>query len=214
MPKSPALEQKDFARTALIEATSKSKVGNFIEVIDEGENVASYLFENNQKGYVGWRWSVTIFQANSNEPATVSEIVLMPGPDSLVAPDWVPWSERLADYKALQLELEKQAALEAEEAEASDESDDDADLDVEDDDADDLDAEDDESESNDSESESLESQSAEQPTESESAVSDLEEGEDAENDSENTGRKPPRFLRRRKGFKIKKARGKGKNPQD
>ena len=211
MPKSPALEQKDFARTALIEATSKSKVGNFIEVIDEGENVASYLFENNQKGYVGWRWSVTIFQANSNEPATVSEIVLMPGPDSLVAPDWVPWSERLADYKALQLELEKQAALEAEEAE---ESDDDADLDVEEDDADDLDAEDDESESNDSESESLESQSAEQPTESESAVSDLEEGEDAENDSENTGRKPPRFLRRRKGFKIKKARGKGKNPQD
>lgn len=211
MPKSPALEQKDFARTALIEATSKSKVGNFIEVIDEGENVASYLFENNQKGYVGWRWSVTIFQANSNEPATVSEIVLMPGPDSLVAPDWVPWSERLADYKALQLELEKQAALEAEEAE---ESDDDADLDVEDDDADDLDAEDDESESNDSESESVEIQSAEQPAESESAVSDLEEGEDAENDSENTGRKPPRFLRRRKGFKIKKARGKGKNPQD
>ncbi|AIC47835.1 Protein of unknown function (DUF3027) [Rhodoluna lacicola] len=211
MPKSPALEQKDFARIALIEATSKSKVGNFIEVIDEGENVASYLFENNQKGYVGWRWSVTIFQANSNEPATVSEIVLMPGPDSLVAPDWVPWSERLADYKALQLELEKQAALEAEEAE---ESDDDADLDVEDDDADDLDAEDDESESNDSESESVEIQSAEQPAESESAVSDLEEGEDAENDSENTGRKPPRFLRRRKGFKIKKARGKGKNPQD
>ncbi len=211
MPKSPALEQKDFARTVLIEATSKSKVGNFIEVIDEGENVASYLFENNQKGYVGWRWSVTIFQANSNEPATVSEIVLMPGPDSLVAPDWVPWSERLADYKALQLELEKQAALEAEGAE---ESDDDADLDVEDDDADDLDAEDDESESNDSESESVEIQSAEQPAESESAVSDLEEGEDAENDSENTGRKPPRFLRRRKGFKIKKARGKGKNPQD
>jgi midasin (ATPase involved in ribosome maturation) len=211
MPKSPALEQKDFARTALIEATSKSKVGNFIEVIDEGENVASYLFENNQKGYVGWRWSVTIFQANSKEPATVSEIVLMPGPDSLVAPDWVPWSERLADYKALQLELEKQAALEAEEAE---ESDDDADLDVEEDEADDLDVDDDESESNDLESESVEIRSAEQPAESESAVSDLEEGEDSENDSENTGRKPPRFLRRRKGFKIKKARGKGKNPQD
>ncbi len=211
MPKSPAIEQKDFARTALIEATSKSKVGNFIEVIDEGENVASYLFENNQKGYVGWRWSVTIFQANSKEPATVSEIVLMPGPDSLVAPDWVPWSERLADYKALQLELEKQAALEAEEAE---ESDDDADLDVEEDEADDLDVDDDESESNDLESESVEIRSAEQPAESESAVSDLEEGEDSENDSENTGRKPPRFLRRRKGFKIKKARGKGKNPQD
>lgn len=191
MPKSPVLEQKDFAREALIAATSRSKVGNFIEVIEEGDGLASYLFENNQKGYVGWRWSVTIFQADSAEP-TVSEIVLMPGPDSLVAPDWVPWSERLADYKALQLELEKQAALDAEEAE------DDNDIDA------------DESESDEEEVED----SAEEAADSESAVANLEEGEDAQDDSEDTGRKPPRFLRRRKGFKIKKARGKGKDPQD
>ena len=193
MPKSSVLEQKDFAREALIAATSKSKVGNFIEVIEEGDGLASYLFENNQKGYVGWRWSVTIFQADSAEP-TVSEIVLMPGPDSLVAPDWVPWSERLADYKALQLELEKQAALDAEEAE---DSNDDTDID--------SDEEDDEEEVE---------EAAEESAESESAVANLEEGEDAQDDSEDTGRKPPRFLRRRKGFKIKKARGKGKNPQD
>lgn len=194
MPKSPVLEQKDFAREALIAATSKSKVGNFIEVIEEGDGLASYLFENNQKGYVGWRWSVTIFQADSAEP-TVSEIVLLPGPDSLVAPDWVPWSERLADYKALQIELEKQAALDAEEAEDSD---------------DETDTDSDESESDDEEVEVT----AEESAESESAVANLEEGEDAKDDSEDTGRKPPRFLRRRKGFKIKKARGKGKDPQN
>jgi hypothetical protein len=196
MPKSPVLEQKDFAREALIAATSKSKVGNFIEVIEEGDGLASYLFENNQKGYVGWRWSVTIFQGDSSEP-TVSEIVLMPGPDSLVAPDWVPWSERLADYKALQLELEKQAALDAEDAEDSDE---------------DTDTDSDESDSDDEEVEA--EAVVEEATQDESAVANLEEGEDAENDAEDTGRKPPRFLRRRKGFKIKKARGKGKNPQD
>lgn len=196
MPKSPVLEQKDFAREALIAATSKSKVGNFIEVIEEGDGLASYLFENNQKGYVGWRWSVTIFQGDSSEP-TVSEIVLMPGPDSLVAPDWVPWSERLADYKALQLELEKQAALDAEDAEDSDE---------------DTDTDSDESDSDDEEVEA--EAVVEEATQDESAVANLEEGEDSENDSEDTGRKPPRFLRRRKGFKIKKARGKGKNPQD
>jgi len=197
MPKSPALEQKDFARTALIEATSKSKVGNFIEVFEEGEGVATYLFENNQKGYVGWRWSVTIFQADSSEVATVSEILLMPGPDSLVAPDWVPWSERLADYKALQLELEKQAALDAEESDDSEDSDD------SDDDTDD-----------DADSNEEVEDAVEESTEADLAVADLEEGENTEDDSEDTGRKPPRFLRRRKGFKIKKARGKGKNPQD
>ena len=200
MPKSPSLEQKDFARTALIEATSRSKVGNFIEVFEEGEGVATYLFENNQKGYVGWRWSVTIFQAEASEPATVSEILLMPGPDSLVAPDWVPWSERLADYKALQLELEKQAALDAEEADDSDDSDEsDEDTDVDED-----------AESNEEEVVAAVAES----TEMELPVADLEEGENTEDDSEDTGRKPPRFLRRRKGFKIKKARGKGKNPQD
>lgn len=194
MPKSPALEQKDFARTALIEATSKSKVGNFIEVFEDGESVATYLFENNQKGYVGWRWSVTIFQAKASDPATVSEIVLLPGPDSLVAPDWVPWSERLADYKALQLELEKQAALDAEDSDDDEDSEDDTDEELEE--------------------VAVAEPAVEESAADDSAVADLEEGEDAENDSEDTGRKPPRFLRRRKGFKIKKARGKGKDPQD
>jgi hypothetical protein len=204
MPKSPSLEQKDFARSALIEATSKSKVGNFIEVFEDGESVATYLFENNQKGYVGWRWSVTVFQADSKDPATISEIVLLPGPDSLVAPDWVPWSERLADYKALQLELEKQAALEAED------SDDDEDTNDEDtdDEVDNFEEISDEADDSDNSAEEAEEAN------SESAVADLKEGEDAEDDAEDTGRKPPRFLRRRKGFKIKKARGKGKNPQD
>ena len=196
MPKSPALEQKDFARISLIEATGRNKVGNFIEAIEEEPGVVSFIFENNQKGYVGWRWSITIFQAIKSEPATVSEIVLIAGPDSLVAPDWVPWSERLADYKALQIELEKQAALEAEDADEDSEDSDEPEDDVED-----LDDSDEDSDQM-------------NPAIEELSVSNSEEGEDAEDDAEDTGRKPPRFLRRRKGLKIKKARGKGKNPQD
>jgi hypothetical protein len=38
---------------------------------------------------------------------------MVPGNDSLIAPKWVPWSERLADYQALQLELERQAFIDA-----------------------------------------------------------------------------------------------------
>jgi hypothetical protein len=187
MPKSPALEQKNLAKSALVENAGVKNVGNFIGVTEIDKGLATFLFENNQKGYVGWRWSVTIFQDKKNQPATVSEIVLLPGDDSLVAPDWVPWSERLSDYKALQMELEKQAALDA----LDDESEDDA------------------------EGESAEESTNESVDESEElAVSDLEEGEDAKDDAEDTGRKPPRFLRRRKGLKIKKARGQGKNPKD
>jgi hypothetical protein len=193
MPKSPALEQKNLAKSALVENAGIKNVGNFIGVTEIDKGLATFLFENNQKGYVGWRWSVTIFQDKKNQPATVSEIVLLPGDDSLIAPDWVPWSERLSDYKALQIELEKQAALDA----LEDESDEDADEDAS--------------------AESAEESGEKEPEVSEDAglpVSNLEEGEDAQNDAEDAGRKPPRFLRRRKGLKIKKARGQGKNPKD
>lgn len=115
----------DLARKAAIDASPASSVGEFIEAFEDGENLVTYIFESKQKGYVGWRWSVTVFAGDKN--ATVSEVVLIPGPDSLVAPDWVPWSERLADYKALQAELEAQAALaqedEADEAELEEEID-------------------------------------------------------------------------------------------
>jgi hypothetical protein len=195
MPKSPAVEQKNLAKAALIEDAGIKNVGNFIGVTEVDKGLATFLFENNKKGYLGWRWSVTIFQDKKNQPATVSEIVLLPGDDSLIAPDWVPWSERLSDYKALQVELEKQAALDAL-----------------DDDSEELEA--DSSKQEDSAEDSDLASDASSDAAAELAVSDLEEGEDTENDAEDTGRKPPRFLRRRKGLKIKKARGQGKNPKD
>jgi hypothetical protein len=193
MPKSPVLEQKNLAKSALVENAGIKNVGNFIGVTEIDKGLATFLFENNQKGYVGWRWSVTIFQDKKNQPATVSEIVLLPGDDSLIAPDWVPWSERLSDYKALQIELEKQAALDALEDESDEDTDEDA------------------------SAESAEDSGKKEPEDLEDTelpVSNLEEGEDAQKDAEDTGRKPPRFLRRRKGLKIKKARGQGKNPKD
>lgn len=205
MPKSQVLEQKDFARNALIEATSRSEVGNFIEVIQEDAGLATYLFENNQKGYPGWRWSITVFQLSKSDPVTISEILLVPGADSLIAPDWVPWSERLADYKALQLELEKQAALDALEPEDEDDNEDDSDDDVEENSGKAKEYNDEAEES------SVESEISEL---SDLAVSNLKKGKDPENNSEDAGSKPPRFFGRRKGVKVKKARGKGKNPQD
>jgi len=91
-------------------------VATFIEAVQEDNGLTTYLFEANIKAYAGWRWSVTLYQGAPRTTATVSEVVLMPGPDSLLAPAWVPWSERLSDYKAQQAELEAQAALDAAEA--------------------------------------------------------------------------------------------------
>lgn len=104
---------KAFAEVAAKSAAEKNELGAFIEVIDEGDGISTYLFEAKKLGYQGWRWSVTIFQADPVTEPSLCEVVMVPGEDSLVAPKWVPWSERLADYQALQLELERQAFVDA-----------------------------------------------------------------------------------------------------
>jgi hypothetical protein len=104
----------EFAGEAARLTGGRRAVGNYIRTDEEEPGLLSYIFESTLRGYVGWYWSVTIYQPEGQEP-TISEVVMMPGESALIAPKWVPWSERLADYKALQLELEAQAAALAEE---------------------------------------------------------------------------------------------------
>jgi hypothetical protein len=106
---------KAFAEVAAKAAALPKELGTFIESIEDGEGIISFFWNATQPGYVGWRWSVTVAQIDPSSEPTLCEVVLIAGDDSLAAPKWVPWSERLADYQALQAELEKQAALDAEE---------------------------------------------------------------------------------------------------
>ncbi len=74
---------------------SDGPVGAHVGVEPEGAGVATHLFEATDPGYVGWRWAVTVATVGEGEPVTVSEVVLLPGPEALTAPDWVPWTERV-----------------------------------------------------------------------------------------------------------------------
>lgn len=217
MRKSEPIDHQVTAKAAAIEAAPAGGVGEFIESVSEGEGVTTYLFAAKLKGYVGWRWSVTLFEGDAKAEPTISELVLLPGAESLVAPDWIPWSERLADYKALQAELEAQAFLDA--AEADEDSEDDEDLD------DEVDGEELAEDSEEQIEEVLfdialedsnESESAEELSDSgeELAATNLDESEPAEGDAETTGRKPPRFFGRRKRGIKGAARNKGKNPNN
>ncbi|MEY2815560.1 MAG: hypothetical protein RJA78_136 [Actinomycetota bacterium] len=107
---------KAFAEVAAKAAAVPKELGAFIESVEGGEGLTSYFWAANQPGYVGWRWAVTVAQLDPTSEPTLCEVALIAGEDALAAPKWVPWSERLADYQALQAELEKQAALDAEEA--------------------------------------------------------------------------------------------------
>lgn len=84
----------DLARAAITEVDA-DQVGEHIEAVPEAERVVTHLFECLMPGYRGWRWAVTVTRAPRSRHVTVSETVLLPGPDALLAPGWVPWRERL-----------------------------------------------------------------------------------------------------------------------
>ncbi len=104
------LEAVDLARAALLDVTPAETVGPVVGHIVEGEHVLTLLFESALAGYPGWRWSVTISRLDGEAEPAVLETELMPGEASLLAPDWIPWSERLADYQASQEALAAEAA--------------------------------------------------------------------------------------------------------
>jgi hypothetical protein len=84
----------DLARAAA-EDVGGDSVGEHLGVDDGGERVATHRFAAALPGYRGWHWAVTVARAPRAKAATVDEVVLLPGPDAVLAPAWVPWSERL-----------------------------------------------------------------------------------------------------------------------
>jgi DUF3027 family protein len=85
----------EFARAAVLEHAPEEQLGAHVGATREDAVTASHLFEAQVPGYGGWRWSVTVALAGDDEPVTVSEVVLVPGPNALVAPPWVPWERRV-----------------------------------------------------------------------------------------------------------------------
>ncbi|MDN5861798.1 MAG: DUF3027 domain-containing protein, partial [Pseudonocardia sp.] len=67
-------------------------VGEHLDATREDDGAVTHDFAAGQAGYRGWRWSVTLA---GGDPITVSEVVLRPGVDALVAPAWLPWEERI-----------------------------------------------------------------------------------------------------------------------
>ncbi|GAA1439318.1 hypothetical protein GCM10009617_03420 [Leifsonia poae] len=140
------LDAVDRARTALLETTPASTIGAPLGHQVEGEHVLSLLFACTMPGYPGWNWTVTISRIDDESEPSVLEVELMPGDGALLAPDWVPWSERLADYQASQEALhaaEMENDDETDDEESDDESFDDESDDLDDDSEDDDDLDDD-----------------------------------------------------------------------
>ncbi|MCL2470259.1 MAG: DUF3027 domain-containing protein [Propionibacteriaceae bacterium] len=86
----------DVARQAAIVEAGPNQVGDHLGAIREGERLVTHFFACLHPGYVGWHWAVTLARASRARTATVDDVVLLPGNEALLAPRWVPWSERIA----------------------------------------------------------------------------------------------------------------------
>jgi hypothetical protein len=94
-PDPACAEAVDLARAALVDVVGAAAAGEHLESQAEGERVVTHVFDCADPAYAGWRWAVTVVRAPRAKAVTVSETVLLPGPDALLAPDWVPWQDRL-----------------------------------------------------------------------------------------------------------------------
>ncbi len=88
-------EAVELARQAANEAVGAEAVGAHLGARAEAERVVTHTFECLDAAYRGWHWAVTVARAPRAKLVTVDEIVLLPGSDAILAPQWVPWSERL-----------------------------------------------------------------------------------------------------------------------
>ena len=85
----------DLARGAAQETAGPDQVGAHLGTQTDGDRVVTHLFACLNRAYVGWHWAVTVNRAARSKVVTVSESLLLPGAESLLAPQWVPWTERV-----------------------------------------------------------------------------------------------------------------------
>ena len=86
----------DMAKQAVIEDAGKREyVGEFYSIDSDEERIATYLFEAKLPGYDGWRWAVTVAKVDEQSEPTICDVVLLPGTKALLAPNWIPYSQRI-----------------------------------------------------------------------------------------------------------------------
>lgn len=83
------------ARAGLLEVVPAEQIGAYAGAVPEAERLVTHRFESLRPGYNGWQWYATVARVPRGKVATVCEIGLLPSENAVLAPEWVPWSERV-----------------------------------------------------------------------------------------------------------------------
>jgi len=94
-PDEACAQAVDLARGAAEEMAGADRVGEHLGVTADGDRLVTHRFRCLDPAYRGWCWAVTVTRASRAKNVTVDESVLVPGDEAILAPDWVPWRERV-----------------------------------------------------------------------------------------------------------------------
>jgi hypothetical protein len=86
----------DLAREAAVGIADPGAVGEHLRMEMVEDRLATHYFACETAAYRGWRWAVSVSRVPRSKTVTVCEANLVPGPDALLSPEWVPYSSRLA----------------------------------------------------------------------------------------------------------------------
>ncbi|WAP51590.1 DUF3027 domain-containing protein [Arthrobacter sp. ATA002] len=83
------------ARAGLLEVVPADQIGPYAGAAADAERLVTHRFEALRPGYNGWQWYATVARVPRGKVATVCEVGLLPSENAVMAPEWVPWSERV-----------------------------------------------------------------------------------------------------------------------
>lgn len=85
----------DVARAAIEGIAPAGQIGRHLAAKSEGDRLVTHLFESKLAGYGGWQWYAVLTRNSRSKVVTVDELGLLPSEDSILAPEWIPWAERV-----------------------------------------------------------------------------------------------------------------------
>jgi hypothetical protein len=85
----------DVARAAVEGIAPAQQIGRHLGARTEGDRLVTHLFESRLAGYLGWQWYAVLTRNSRSKVVTVNELGLLPSQDSVLAPEWIPWAERV-----------------------------------------------------------------------------------------------------------------------
>src|SRR6476661_9804648 len=97
----------DVARAAVEGITPAATIGPHLGAKSEGDRLVTHLFESRLAGYGGWQWYAVLTRNCRSKVVTVDELGLLPSEESILAPERVPWAERVRPEDEQQQEPEQ-----------------------------------------------------------------------------------------------------------